>query len=1021
MGQDIKCYVKQLVKVLGFTSVSGELDVYKKTYSSGDCIVVDINKEVIKYPESITVGRNTILNFKKKENFVVLECVDRLLCLGYMSSAIALEKSYRGGWIDILIFSDSYSNQGTSGQFALIECKTFGKQFAIAQEKLSSGESKDAQLFDYAQQYKSVQKLCLYASEVVGEIINRNTLIIPITDKMRAATNASEIKEAWNGIGYESGLFDVDPYVVSGEALTYANLTEINNKTGEKLYNDFATILRKYVVSDKSNAYNKLFNLFLCKIVDEDFSDKKELPILRFQCLENESNVDFMKKLNDLYKIGVKQYLQRDITDYSDSDFYHCAGDNAALKKMFDELRLFKNSEFSFIEVYNETSFNENTEIVKEIVRLLQGKKLKYTHKQPYLGLFFENLLNSGFKQESGQYFTPIPIAKFIVSSIPIRTILEKKINSGDIDFLPHIIDYACGSGHFLTEGMDEIQSIINDYPTEQLSSIQLKKIKSYKDYEYSWAKDFVYGIDLDYRLVKTTKVNTFLNGDGEANIIHANGLASFNSTEYISKLKSDANSIESFDVLLANPPYSVKDFKKTIHNGEQRFQLYQYLGKDSDDIECLFIERMGQLLKEGAYIGIILPTTLLESTKSHMWARKYMLDNFRFVGLVKLSEQAFMKTDTKTVVLFLEKVNNKNNNKLKQRIEKFFNDAKHSDFNWGTIENVIESFARNCRGMSLDEYITNILHNSINRHHETEQIYTYVKTRPQQVVVVDAGEKDAAKDFLGYDFTSRRGKEGIQEKYVDSNDHEIDSKLFSNGILSADKVNYYIYRNFLNEKDLNIPQTLSNNVRICNLSDLIPFEMEKGIFNAFIFMNKPELDECLQVNTSHPLLSIRELMPNSVKKGTSITKKDTVSGDIPVIAGGKKSAYTHNIHNREAGVITISASGANAGFVNYYDCKIFASDCNTIQHSDKELLKYVYYYLQWKQNDIYKFARGTAQPHFYETQIYRLMVPFPDDRQIISAIVKTCTEIDQDETKKEEYKLNEKRKVIEKLLDIRS
>ena len=118
-----------------------------------------------------------------------------------------------------------------------------------------------------------------------------------------------------------------------------------------------------------------------------------------------------------------------------------------------------------------------------------------------------------------------------------------------------------------------------------------------------------------------------------------------------------------------------VKDFKKTIQNGVQRFQLFAHLGKDSDDIECLFIERMNQLLKKGAYVGIVLPTTLLESTKSHMYARKYMLDNFRFVGLVKLSDQAFMKTDTKTVVLFLEKVGNSNNDNLKKRIDLFFND----------------------------------------------------------------------------------------------------------------------------------------------------------------------------------------------------------------------------------------------------------------------------------------------------------------------------------------------------------
>lgn len=99
-----KDYVKKLLNALSFKSISGALGIYEKAYSSTDKIVVDINNQSIKYPQSMTVGRNTILNFKKDENFVVLECVDQLLSLGYNSSAIALEKSYRGGWIDILIF-----------------------------------------------------------------------------------------------------------------------------------------------------------------------------------------------------------------------------------------------------------------------------------------------------------------------------------------------------------------------------------------------------------------------------------------------------------------------------------------------------------------------------------------------------------------------------------------------------------------------------------------------------------------------------------------------------------------------------------------------------------------------------------------------------------------------------------------------------------------------------------------------------------------------------------------------------
>ena len=68
------------------------------------------------------------------------------------------------------------------------------------------------------------------------------------------------------------------------------------------------------------------------------------------------------------------------------------------------------------------------------------------------------------------------------------------------------------------------------------------------------------------------------------------------------------------------------------------------------------------------------------------------------------------------------------------------------------------------------------------------------------------------------------------------------------------------------------------------------------------------------------------------VKKGQSITKKKITKGTIPVIAGGQQPAYYHNEPNRTGQTITVSASGAYAGFINFFEEPIFASDCSTIK-----------------------------------------------------------------------------------------
>ena len=185
--------------------------------------------------------------------------------------------------------------------------------------------------------------------------------------------------------------------------------------------------------------------------------------------------------------------------------------------------------------------FRSNAIVVKEVVELLQNYQIRYTKKQQFLSDFFELLLTTGLKQEVGQFFTPVPIAKFIIRSIPFDKIIQEKLSAGVKDeLLPNIIDYAVGSGHFITEAMDEIQKYINGADKDDYISDTARKLQSWKVDHFDWAYDYVYGIEKDYRLVKTAKVGCYLHGDGLANVIHGDGLANFSETkEYKGKLTS--------------------------------------------------------------------------------------------------------------------------------------------------------------------------------------------------------------------------------------------------------------------------------------------------------------------------------------------------------------------------------------------------------------------------------------------------------------------------------------------------
>lgn len=117
------------------------------------------------------------------------------------------------------------------------------------------------------------------------------------------------------------------------------------------------------------------------------------------------------------------------------------------------------------------------------------------------------------------------------------------------------------------------------------------------------------------------------------------------------------------------------------------------------------------------------------------------------------------------------------------------------------------------------------------------------------------------------------------------------------------------------------------------------------------------------------------------LSKGKTITRATTREGQVPVIGGGLGPTYFHDVDNRKPPVITISASGANAGFVNYWDMPIWASDCTTIveKPGSPALIGYIYKYLQSRQDFINsELRRGSAQPHVYPSDIANLEIELP-------------------------------------------
>ena len=118
-------------------------------------------------------------------------------------------------------------------------------------------------------------------------------------------------------------------------------------------------------------------------------------------------------------------------------------------------------------------------------------------------------------------------------------------------------------------------------------------------------------------------------------------------------------------------------------------------------------------------------------------------------------------------------------------------------------------------------------------------------------------------------------------------------------------------------------------------------------------------------------------------KRGKTITKSKTKSGTIPVVAGGLEPAYYHNEANVESPVITISASGANAGFTRLYYENIWASDCSYISKQQTDTIYFWFVFLETNQRKIYHMQQGAAQPHIYPSDLMRLELAVPNNKLI--------------------------------------
>lgn len=1106
--------------------------VYTRHFGSADegfDLEYNYNTGKFNYPVGLQADRNTTQEDYQKESYVVFVCVAQLFERGYLPQHIKLEgRNYAGadtGYCDILV-SD---NNGEP--YLIVECKKadidkkedeFRKHWA---RTMRDGD----QLFRYFNTYRKAQYLCMYAADCPeyrknGEKIYRleiNYHVISLVDneeylqtdnklhsflEMREQQGGSEDffnvwKQTYKQDFTTRGLFEegIDAFNIGKKSYGVNDLKTIDEYSLDKKYNEFALILRKHTISSHENAFDKLVNLFLAKIIDERYHSD-ELQLL-WKGAAYDDYFSLQDRLINLYKRGMKEFFDDEVASVENAEienafkFLTSKADEArdTIKRYFRKLKYFNNNPFAFLDVHNEQLFYKNAVILKDTISMLQDIYLTKNTDNQFLGDLFEGFLNRGVHQSEGQFFTPIPIVRFLVSSLPLRQILE----GGEI---PKVIDYACGAGHFLTEYARQIKPIVEELA--HLENIYDKRAK--EERLISVLREYyeqIVGIEKDYRLSKVSQVAAFMYGMDGIHIHYGDGLQEMSGIQD-----------HTFSVLVANPPYSVSGFLETLpEEDRERYTLNNYISniEKNNSIETFFIERAAQLLKSGGVAAIVLPASVLSGTGLYMYTREILLKNFDVVGICCFDKKTFGQTSTRTITLFLRRKDLEPDfaKHLDNRIESWFTGNTSDDTYYKDSDKInsyiermgykkedyrkflngelTESFMESemvkdyLKALNIKKQTSNA--NSIGLNSRAKKVrdeaQKFIKSRsykdltpagklqeelrftlrfireiekeklnyfllaasnPQPVLLVQSPtDKDQEKSFLGYEWSNRKGDEGIHYlntgklKKASSDDEDADDDTIRqikgvNGISTplfnpmdindVSKINSLVRANF-NKENFELNEGISKFVSMGNLVDMMDFSrviFTKEIKTSFLTKQIFFDDEKFEMKALATIATFIQRGKNPVygEEGIQVIKSGQARGGIEFDFSKVYFATNYDSEDKrilKKGDILINSTGVGTvGRVTLFDLngKYAVDNHITILRTKNGVDNlYVFYTLAYGIGfkNIEAMAAGTSgQIELSVSTIQNIKIPLPPI-DIQKKIVEECEKIDQVVTKNKE------------------
>lgn len=400
--------------------------------------------------------------------------------------------------------------------------------------------------------------------------------------------------------------------------------------------------------------------ILFCKIYDERY--KKDNDLLSFYCSQDDTETIVANRIKKLFKEVKEKY-----------------------DKVFSES--------------DEIKFSEKT--IFYVVRGLRFISLMKSSRDAIANAF-EVFVGKALKGDRGQFFTPRNVIRFMLSIVW----RYKKINHNI-----KIMDPACGTGGFIIEALKDVWDDF-EKDNNDLKSLNIAKM--------NFAKNNIFGIDINSFVAKVTKAYMCIMGDGTSNVDNKNSLNDLD------------NHFEKIDLIITNPPFGKKikiekssilekyELSKMNNNGVKRIS--------KTNPEILFIELCIKLLKKDGVMGIVLPEGIFVNHTAN-YIRKFILKHGEILAIISMPSETFQpNTGIKTSILIFRKTKNKSNEYIR-----FFDIKKIGHDKKGKVLYKYDKYGdivRNDKGENIiDDELNDLLNKSLKKvlYNESAKLRTFI------------------------------------------------------------------------------------------------------------------------------------------------------------------------------------------------------------------------------------------------------------------------------------------------------